>query len=85
MGEECGRREPFVELEVNAAGTGVEAELAIGAVVVFPTAVGVAEEIIGELFDDIFERKLPHLDLGTVPGDRGIGNFHGREIDSRLP
>ena len=29
MGEEVGRREAFVEVEVDAAGTGVEAELAI--------------------------------------------------------
>src|SRR3989338_1819525 len=70
---------------MDAAGTGVEAELAISAVVVFPTAMGVAEEIIGELLDNIFERKLPHLDFGAVPGDRGIGNFHGRESDSCLP
>jgi hypothetical protein len=46
---------------------------------------GVVEEIIGELFDDIFERKLPYLDFGAVPSSRGIGNFYGREIDSCLP
>ena len=85
MGEEFGRREPFVELKIDAAGAGGEAELAIGAVVVFPTAMGVGEEIIGELFDDIFERKLPHLDFGVVSGDGGIRNLHGREIDSCLP
>jgi hypothetical protein len=44
---------------------GVEAELAIGAVVVFPTAMGVGEEVVGQLLDDILQRQAAHLDLGA--------------------
>ena len=55
MGVEFGRGETLVELEVDAAGRGVEAELAPGAVVVLPAAMGVGKEVVGQLLDDIRE------------------------------
>jgi hypothetical protein len=58
VGVEFGRGEALVELEVDAAGRGVEAELAPGAVVVFPAAMGVGEEVVGQLLDDILQRQL---------------------------
>lgn len=53
VGMEFGRGVPLVELEMDAAGRGVEAELAVSAVVVLPAAMGVEEEVIGQLLDDI--------------------------------
>ena len=84
VGEEFGRGEALVELEVDAACGRVEAELTPRAIVVFPTAMGVGEEIAGQLLHDILERELPHLDLGVIPGQRGIGDFGCGKIDSRL-
>lgn len=84
MRVEFGRGEALVELEVDAAGRGVETELAPSAVVVFPTAMGVGEEVVGQLLHDIFERELPHLDLGVVPGQRGILDLGRGELDRGL-
>ena len=81
---EFGRGEALVELEVDAAGRRVEAELAPGAVVVFPAAMGVGEEVIGQLLDDILQRELPHLDLRVVPGQRRIGDLSRGRIDGGL-
>src|SRR3989338_6225932 len=84
MGVEFGRREPFVELEMDGTGRRVEAELAIGPVVVLPAAMRVAQEVIGQLLDDIFEGKLAHLDLGIVPGQRGVADFYGGKLDGKV-
>ena len=81
---EFGRGEALVELEVDAAGRRVEAELAPGTVVVLPATMGVGEEVIGQLLDDIFERELPHLDLGVVPGERRVFDLGQRELDRGL-
>jgi hypothetical protein len=59
MGEEFRRGEALVELEMDAAGGSVEAELAVGAVVVFPTAMCVRQEVVGELLDNILQREYP--------------------------
>ncbi len=46
MGVEFGRGEPLVELEMDGPGAGIDAELAIGAVVVLPTAMGIGEKVV---------------------------------------
>ena len=84
MRVEFGRGEALVELELDAAGRGVEAELAPGTVVVFPAAMGVGEEVIGKLLDDIFQRQLTHLDLGVVPGQRRVGDLGRGKLDGDL-
>jgi len=84
MGEEFRRGEALVELEMDAAGRSVEAELAPGAVVVFPTAMRAGEEVVGQLLDDIFQRELPHLYLGVVPGQRGVLDLGRGKLDSRV-
>ena len=55
VGVEFGQGVPLVELEVDASGRAVEAELAPSAVVVLPTAMGVGEEIVGQLLDNILQ------------------------------
>ena len=57
MGEGFGRREPFVELEVDGPGAGIDAELAPSTVVVLPAAMGVGEEVVDQFFDSAFERQ----------------------------
>src|SRR3989338_10699670 len=81
MGEEFGRGETLVELEMDAAGRGVEAELAPGAVVVLPAAMGIGEEVVGQLFDEILQRQAAHFDLGGVPGERGVFDLGRGELD----
>src|SRR3989338_2642529 len=81
MGEEFGRGETLVELEMDAAGRDVEAELAPGAVVVLPAAMGIGEEVVGQLFDEILQRQAAHFDLGVVPGERGVFDLGRGELD----
>jgi hypothetical protein len=78
---EFGRGEALVELKVDGASARVEAEFAVGPVVVFPTAVGVRQQVVRQLLHDIFERKRPHLDLRVVPGQCGIGDLGLGESD----
>ena len=45
---------------------------------------GVGEEVIGQLLDDILQRQAAHLDLGVIAGQRGIGDFGRGEVDGGL-
>ena len=72
MGVEFGRREPFVELEVDGPGAGIDAELAIGAIIVLPARMRIREEVIDQFFDGAFQ------------GQTTLGCPNGGRLPSRL-
>ena len=84
MGVEFGRREPLVEVEVDRASPGVEAELPIGTVVVFPSAMGVRKEVVGHFLDRLLERQSAFGDLLALPVDPGEYDLCGRNWDGLI-
>ena len=50
-----GIAEPLVEIEVDAALADIEPECAVGAVVVFPAAMGLGEVVVAEGLDGVVE------------------------------
>ena len=63
--------DPLVVVEPARTLRDVEAELAERALVVLPAAVGLFEEVVGELLDRFGERERPGLDARAVPQGRG--------------
>ena len=49
----------------------IEGEVAIGAVIVLPATMRLAEKIVGELLDGVADVDLRSVGLGLVP-DRGV-------------
>lgn len=64
-----GVGEALVIGEGNRAGVGIEGEFAIGAVLVFPAAVGRSEVVEGEIFEGVPEWARASCRLGFAPAD----------------
>jgi len=57
---------PLVVVERDRSLGDIEGEVAIGAIAIFPAAVGLAEEIIGQRFDGDADRLSLAFDIGCA-------------------
>ncbi len=84
MGVEFGRGEPFVELEVDGPGAGIDAELAISAVIVLPAGMGIGEEVVDQFFDSAFKGQTALGGCPALPVDASKGDLGGGQRDALI-